>query len=99
MLCEDIPAAGASGGSAGAVPFEDTSARDHIWKGMTSIWHGYSLGLLSIHVPELLVQNPPKPVLVSDFLKDTDPRGHAWKYMAMGPDGWLYIAVGSPCDK
>lgn len=42
---------------------------------------------------------PPKPVLVSDFLKDTDPRGHAWKYMAMGPDGWLYIAVGSPCDK
>lgn len=44
-------------------------------------------------------QAPPKPVLVSDFLKDTDLRGHAWKYMAAGPDGHLYIAVGSPCDK
>jgi len=43
---------------------------------------------------------PPKPVKVSDFLKDTDPRGHAWKYMRASPDGQeLYIAVGSPCNK
>lgn len=46
-----------------------------------------------------LLQKAPAPKLVSAFLKATNPRGHAWKYMALGPDGWLYIAVGSPCDK
>ena len=46
-----------------------------------------------------LMQKAPAPKLVSAFLKATNPQGHAWKYMAMGPDGWLYIAVGSPCDK
>jgi hypothetical protein len=46
-----------------------------------------------------LLQPAPAPKVVSTFLKATNPAGHAWKYMAMGPDGWLYIAVGSPCDK
>lgn len=46
------------------------------------------------------MQAPPKPVVVSDFLKGTDPMGHAWKYMRASPDGReLYIAVGSPCNK
>lgn len=46
------------------------------------------------------LQAAPAPVKVSDFLKDTDPRGHAWKYMRASPDGQeLYIAVGSPCNK
>lgn len=55
--------------------------------------------LVNLDIFCVLLQKPQAPVLVSDFLKDTDLRGHAWKYMAMGPDGWLYIAVGSPCDK
>jgi glucose/arabinose dehydrogenase len=40
--------------------------------------------------------NPPKPVVVNqDFPKD---RSHGWKYMAFGPDGWLYVPVGAPCN-
>jgi glucose/arabinose dehydrogenase len=23
---------------------------------------------------------------------------HAWKYLAFGPDGWLYVPVGAPCN-
>jgi glucose/arabinose dehydrogenase len=23
---------------------------------------------------------------------------HAWKYLAVGPDGWLYFPVGAPCN-
>lgn len=38
--------------------------------------------------------------MVSEFLKDTDMSGHAWKYMRGSPDGSeLFIAVGSPCNK
>ena len=27
-----------------------------------------------------------------------DKRWHGWRYAAMGPDGMLYVAVGSPCN-
>ena len=40
--------------------------------------------------------NPPKPVVVFDKL----PRDghHGWKFIAFGPDGWLYVPVGAPCN-
>ena len=40
--------------------------------------------------------NPPKPVVVFDKL----PRdgSHGWKFIAFGPDGWLYVPVGAPCN-
>src|SRR5688500_19689756 len=39
------------------------------------------------------LQNPPKPVVVSDdFPKETH---HGWKFIAFGPDGWLYVPVRS----
>ena len=39
---------------------------------------------------------PPKPVVVNDkFPKETH---HGWKYLAFGPDGWLYVPVGAPCN-
>lgn len=42
------------------------------------------------------LQNPPKPVVVSDdFPKETH---HGWKFIAFGPDGWLYVPVGAPCN-
>lgn len=40
--------------------------------------------------------NPPSPVVVSDrFPRDG---AHGWKYIAFGPDGWLYVPVGAPCN-
>ncbi len=42
------------------------------------------------------LENPPDPVVVTDvFPKD---RHHGWKYIAFGPDGWLYVPVGAPCN-
>jgi glucose/arabinose dehydrogenase len=39
---------------------------------------------------------PPKPALVFDGYP-TD-RHHGWKFIRFGPDGWLYIPVGAPCN-
>jgi glucose/arabinose dehydrogenase len=42
------------------------------------------------------LDNPPKPVVVSNaFPRETH---HGWKFIAFGPDGWLYIPVGAPCN-
>lgn len=39
---------------------------------------------------------PPKPVLItSDYPTETH---HGWKFIAFGPDGWLYVPVGAPCN-
>ena len=41
---------------------------------------------------EANLRDPPKPVVVSDrFPHDGH---HGWKYIAFGPDGWLYVPVG-----
>ena len=42
------------------------------------------------------LDNPPKPVIVFDALPKDEP--HGWKYMVMGPDGWLYFNIGAPCN-
>ena len=39
---------------------------------------------------------PPDPIVVSNrFPRD---QHHGWKYIAFGPDGWLYVPVGAPCN-
>ncbi len=38
----------------------------------------------------------PKPVLVYD--KYPSDRHHGWKFIRFGPDGWLYVPVGAPCN-
>ncbi len=43
------------------------------------------------HLPE-----PPKPEIIIDSLPDK--RHHGWKYLEFGPDGYLYIPVGAPCN-
>ncbi len=42
------------------------------------------------------LQSPPEPVIVNDTFP-TD-RSHGWKFIAFGPDGMLYVPVGSPCN-
>ncbi len=42
------------------------------------------------------LDDPPEPTVVADdFPSD---RHHGWKYIAFGPDGWLYVPVGAPCN-
>ncbi len=42
------------------------------------------------------IVNPPAPVVVrEDYPTD---RHHGWKYIAFGPDSYLYVPVGAPCN-
>lgn len=42
------------------------------------------------------LDDPPKPTLVTDQLpKET---WHGWRYIKFGPDGWLYVPIGAPCN-
>ena len=42
------------------------------------------------------LDDPPKPAVVSEaFPSDAH---HGWKYIAFGPDGYLYVPVGAPCN-
>lgn len=42
------------------------------------------------------LSNPPKPVVIRDDLPIETH--HGWRYLAFGPDGRLYIAIGAPCN-
>jgi len=45
---------------------------------------------------EAHLNNPPRPVIVSDrFPRD---QHHGWKFIRFGPDGLLYVPVGAPCN-
>ena len=45
---------------------------------------------------ESRLKDPPKPVVVNDkFPKD---KHHGWKFIRFGPDGYLYVPVGAPCN-
>jgi len=42
------------------------------------------------------LEHPPKPVVIYDgYPRDA---WHGWKYIGFGPDGWLYVPVGAPCN-
>lgn len=40
--------------------------------------------------------NDPKKVLIYDQLPNKTH--HGWRYIKFGPDGWLYVAIGAPCN-
>ncbi len=45
---------------------------------------------------ESSLASPPKPSLLYDkYPKD---HHHGWKFIRFGPDGWLYVPVGAPCN-
>lgn len=46
-------------------------------------------------IGERLAQPPQPQVLRDDLPSD---RSHGWKFIAFGPDGWLYVPVGAPCN-
>ncbi|WP_222862097.1 PQQ-dependent sugar dehydrogenase [Zoogloea oleivorans] len=42
------------------------------------------------------LDKPPVPrVVTAGFPAETH---HGWKFIAFGPDGWLYVPVGAPCN-
>jgi glucose/arabinose dehydrogenase len=42
------------------------------------------------------LDNPPEPKVLTDALPKDLP--HGWKFLAVGPDGWLYFNIGAPCN-
>jgi len=42
------------------------------------------------------LEHPPAPELINDNFP-TDHH-HGWKFIRFGPDGWLYVPVGAPCN-
>lgn len=42
------------------------------------------------------LETPPKPVVAVPDLPTE--RHHGWKYIDFGPDGWLYVPIGTPCN-
>ena len=42
------------------------------------------------------LDSPPRPAVVTD--RFPGDRGHGWKFIRFGPDGWLYVPVGAPCN-
>ncbi len=42
------------------------------------------------------LNDPPAPVVVKGDLPTE--KHHGWKFIAFGPDGWLYVPVGAPCN-
>ena len=45
---------------------------------------------------ERTFRDRPRPEVVTDTLPDE--RHHGWKYLSAGPDGYLYVPVGAPCN-
>ncbi|HVZ36718.1 MAG TPA: PQQ-dependent sugar dehydrogenase, partial [Polyangiaceae bacterium] len=52
--------------------------------------------LLRIDGIDTKLDHPPEPKLVTDQLPKE--KHHGWRYIRFGPDGWLYIPIGAPCN-
>lgn len=51
-----------------------------------------------LRFPDIMdnLAEPPEPTIVNDALPHE--AAHGWRYMRFGPDGWLYVGVGAPCN-
>lgn len=45
---------------------------------------------------ESRLADPPPPIVVLEGLPTESH--HGWKFIRFGPDGWLYVPVGAPCN-
>lgn len=45
-----------------------------------------------------IVKNLRAPVKEVFGTKLPDDKHHGWKFIAFGPDGWLYVPIGAPCN-
>lgn len=45
---------------------------------------------------EANLHRPPAPEVIYAGLPNESH--HGWRYLAAGPDGWLYVSVGAPCN-
>jgi glucose/arabinose dehydrogenase len=45
---------------------------------------------------ESRLEKAPAPTVVYDRLPGE--RHHGWRYLRMGPDGWLWLGIGAPCN-
>lgn len=52
--------------------------------------------ILRLRDIEAHLADPPKPEVVTDKLPTET--SHGWKFIAFGPDGRLYVAIGAPCN-
>lgn len=44
---------------------------------------------------ERRLDSPPQPRLLASL---PARKWHGWRYLAVGPDGWLYLSIGAPCN-
>lgn len=52
--------------------------------------------ILRFDAIESALDHPAPPrIITTDYPKETY---HGWRYIAFGPDNWLYVSVGSPCN-
>ena len=52
--------------------------------------------LLRLDAIDTHLANPPTPVVLTDALPKLEH--HGWRYIKFGPDGWLYMPIGAPCN-
>lgn len=52
--------------------------------------------ILRLDAIESHLDDPPKPVIVTDKLPSD--AAHGWRFIAFGPDGKLYVPIGAPCN-
>lgn len=52
--------------------------------------------ILRLREIEDRLQRPPAPDVVYAGLPAD--RHHGWRYIGFGPDGWLYVTIGAPCN-
>lgn len=65
------------------------------WKG-GYLYVGEQNQIVRYAAPDLKTLQKAKPELLFDKLPDNS--WHGWRYNRFGPDGKLYVAVGSPCN-
>ncbi|MFA3791790.1 sorbosone dehydrogenase family protein [Aliiglaciecola sp. SL4] len=47
------------------------------------------------NIDDVYANSPKAEVVISGLPTETH---HGWKYIDFGPDGWLYVPVGAPCN-